>query len=93
MARLQAPNAGDPGSIPGEGPRSYMLAQSNKHFPKNKIKGEGGPVQVCGRREAAFLQQGNKQWENYKRCTHTHILTHTHNFALQSKIFNGRIVY
>lgn len=42
---------------------------------------------MCGKHEAAFLQQGNKQWENYKRCTHTHNLT------LQSKILKGRIVY
>ena len=39
--RLRAPNAGDPGSIPG--PRSHMLAHSNKHFPKNKRGGWPNP--------------------------------------------------
>ena len=62
-------------------------SQINNHFPKKQNIGEGGPIQVCGKQEAAFLQQGNKQRKNYKRCTHTHNLT------LQSKILNGRIVY
>ena len=46
--RLHAPNAGSPGSIPGQGTRSHMpqlkiwCSQINKYFFKNPLGRRGG---------------------------------------------------
>ena len=59
--RLQAPNAGDPGLIPGQGTRSPMLQLRPSHIQINKInifKKKIGTINVTEGNGACLYEQG-----------------------------------